>query len=383
MRKLIDLVEGYEGAFNTRGKTCEIFRNPTRKEFKELGGEIRAFLDGDDVLMWNAYGALHQEVRENLKLDKDAISLEIWSEGYGNGCLVMVTDNTRQTKWMHNPDIVSEITSNRGLRAMFDHISIEYFDQAIYGEWDDLADHGDIHDEDELELEEADKDPWAMSDEQWNLILKGHRTYNRTNRRSGEDRRKEDLGPPDGMPERRSGVDRRHDPEEIDEASGAHTPPEHEDGDEAHYDALKQTGFFGAQAAGCIAMARTTGRILVVLRSAGVEQPYTWGNVGGAHHADEQPAEAAERELYEETGYHGRCEMVPLMVFTKGTFRYCNFLALVDDEFVPVLGWEADDYKWVEFGHWPQPLHFGLQALFNDARSVAVIKSYESQGEKK
>lgn len=320
MRKFIDLVESFETAFKTsrayseQSKTCEIFRNPTRKEFGELGGEIRAFLVGDDVLMWNAFGALHGEVREQLKLDRDAISLEIWSEGYGNECLVQVTDNTQRTKWFHNPEIVDEIKGNAGLNRMFDGISIEYFDAAIYGDWDDLADHGDLEDE------------------------------------------------------------------ELEETSGAHTPPEHEDGDEDHYDALKKTGFFGAQAAGCIAMARTTGRILVVLRSAGVEQPHTWGNVGGAHHADEQPREAAERELYEETGYHGRCEMVPLMVFTKGTFRYCNFLALIDDEFVPVLGWEADDYKWVEFGVWPQPLHFGLQALFNDAQSVAVIKSYASQG---
>jgi 8-oxo-dGTP pyrophosphatase MutT (NUDIX family) len=256
--------------------------------------------------MWNAYGALHGEVREHLKLDADAISLEIWSEGYGNDCLVQVTDNTRHTKWFHNPEIVGEIKHNVGLQRMFDDISIEYFDSAIYGDWDHLAD------------------------------------------------------------------------DELVESSGAHTPPEYEDGDDAHYDALKQTGFFGEQAAGCIAMARTTGRILVVLRSAGVEQPHTWGNVGGAHHSDEQPREAAERELYEETGYHGRCETIPLMVFTKGSFRYCNFLALVDDEFVPVLGWEADDYKWVEFGDWPQPLHFGLQALFNDAASVDVIKSHIS-----
>ena len=320
MRKYIDIVESFEGAFNTRRayssqtKTCEVFRNPTRKEFSECGGEIRAFLVGDDVLMWNAFGALHGEVREHMKLDADAISLEIYSEGYGSECIAMVTDITRRTKWYHNPEIVDEIKSNSGLNRMFDHVSIEYFDEAIYGAWDDLADHGDIHDDDEDELQEA---------------------------------------------------------------SGNHTPPEYEDGDEAHYDALDRTGFFGEQAAGCIAMARTTGRILVVLRSQAVEQPFTWGNVGGAHHSDETPVHAAERELYEETGYHGRCEMIPLLVFTKGTFRYCNFLALVDDEFVPVLGWEADDYKWVEFGNWPQPLHFGLQALFNDAASVDVIKSYK------
>jgi 8-oxo-dGTP pyrophosphatase MutT (NUDIX family) len=160
---------------------------------------------------------------------------------------------------------------------------------------------------------------------------------------------------------------------------GSHTPPTYEDGDEAHYDALNKTGFFGAQGAGCIAMARTTGRVMLVLRSAAVEQPFTWGNCGGAHHASERPLDAARRELTEETGYTGAVQMVPLYVFKKDSFRYCNFLALVDDEFTPCLGWEADDFTWVELGKWPDPLHFGLQALFSDTRSMNLLNHYASQ----
>jgi 8-oxo-dGTP pyrophosphatase MutT (NUDIX family) len=161
----------------------------------------------------------------------------------------------------------------------------------------------------------------------------------------------------------------------INEANG-HVPPTYDADDEPHYDALDKTGFFGAQAAGCIPMAKSTGRVMIVLRSSEVEQPHTWGNLGGAHHADERPVDAAQRELHEETGFAGSAQMVPLYVFQSGTFRYCNFLAIVEDEFVPHLGWEADDYKWVDLGDWPQPLHFGLQALFNDANSVRVLNHY-------
>lgn len=157
----------------------------------------------------------------------------------------------------------------------------------------------------------------------------------------------------------------------------SHTPPENDPDDKEHYDALKQTGFFGAQAAGCIPMSRISGKILVVLRSASVEQSGTWGNVGGAHHANERPKDAALRELYEETGYSGRAEMVPLLLFKSGSFRYQNFLALVDDEFIPDLGWEADAFKWCHLDELPYPLHFGIEAVLNDKSSYEIISKYQ------
>lgn len=154
-------------------------------------------------------------------------------------------------------------------------------------------------------------------------------------------------------------------------------PPTYEDGDKDFYDTMEKTGFFGDQAAGAILLAKKTGRILLVLRSAKVLQPHTWGNVGGAHHADENPVDAAKREAHEETGYNGSMSLIPLLVFRKGNdFVYRNFLAVVEDEFVPNLGWEATDHRWCDFGDWPQPLHFGMEGLFDDAASVATIKKY-------
>lgn len=160
--------------------------------------------------------------------------------------------------------------------------------------------------------------------------------------------------------------------------SGDHTPPSYDPNDEAHYHALDKTGFFGNQAAGCLVMAMSTGRIMLVLRSSQVLESGTWGNLGGAHHADEQPVAAAERELHEETGYSGTARMVPLYVFRSGNFVYRNFLALVPDEFIPDLGWEADDYKWCEIDQWPQPLHFGPAAVFADEASIRTIRHYAS-----
>lgn len=138
----------------------------------------------------------------------------------------------------------------------------------------------------------------------------------------------------------------------------------------AHLEALARTGFWGAQAAGCIPFARTTGRMLFLKRSGDVQEPGTWGNPGGAHLSDEKPSEAALRELREETGYTGPIELVEMDPFEQGTFRYANYLALVPDEFTPTLNWESDAYQWANVENLPAPLHPGLEWVFAPAKAM-------------
>ena len=142
-----------------------------------------------------------------------------------------------------------------------------------------------------------------------------------------------------------------------------------------HSRALQQTGFWGRRGAGCLILARDTHRICIAHRSQKVEQPGTWGTWGGAIDADEDPAQAAQREVSEEAGYSGPMQMVPLYVFKhRSGFTYYNFLAIVDQEFEPRLDWETQGYSWVKFGQWPQPLHPGLKALLSDAASLDRIR---------
>jgi 8-oxo-dGTP pyrophosphatase MutT (NUDIX family) len=133
--------------------------------------------------------------------------------------------------------------------------------------------------------------------------------------------------------------------------------------EESHRKALEDTGFWGKQAAGAIIMAEDTKRFLVAHRSEYVEQPGTWGTWGGAMDEDETPEEAVRREVMEEAGATSLTGLYPLWMFSSGTFRYHNFLAVVPEEFNPELDWETQGYKWVEFGDWPEPLHFGLETL--------------------
>jgi len=137
--------------------------------------------------------------------------------------------------------------------------------------------------------------------------------------------------------------------------------------DDEHQETLGKTGFWGKQGAGSLVVAKKTGRYLLPLRSQHVEQPGTWGVWGGAIDSGEVPVEAARRELTEEAGYRGPIEMVPLVVFESGTFRYHNFLAVVEDEFEPTLNWETEKAQWFALDDFPQPLHYGLQYLLENS----------------
>jgi 8-oxo-dGTP pyrophosphatase MutT (NUDIX family) len=143
-----------------------------------------------------------------------------------------------------------------------------------------------------------------------------------------------------------------------------------------HFNDLDQTGFYGKRGAGCIFLAKDTGRLLLAHRSKDVLEPHTWGSWGGAiNPTGESPEDAVRREVQEETGFSGPIDLQPLLVFSSGTFKYFNFLAIVDHEFSPVLDWETQGYKWCEWGKWPSPLHFGLKSLFSDPASCAKIKA--------
>ena len=152
------------------------------------------------------------------------------------------------------------------------------------------------------------------------------------------------------------------------------------DPDDAHRETLLKTGFWGEQGAGCVIFAEDTKRFLIAHRSNEVEQPGTWGTWGGAVDKGSSLKDTIIKEIKEETGFEGKIkEIIPLYVFAKGSFKYHNFVVVVDKEFVPKLNWENKGYEWCLWGNWPSPLHFGLQALLKHTTSVATIKSLLSR----
>ena len=126
----------------------------------------------------------------------------------------------------------------------------------------------------------------------------------------------------------------------------------------------------GLGAAGCVFIAKDTGRILLAHRSGKCDfEPSTWGTWGGKIDEGETPMDAVVREIDEESGYNGEYKINPLWTFEDPEygFKYYNYLILVPYEFTPKLNWENDDSEWVEWGDWPEPMHFGLVALIKNA----------------
>lgn len=144
------------------------------------------------------------------------------------------------------------------------------------------------------------------------------------------------------------------------------------DNDREHDAALGETGFWGRRGAGCLFYARRTGRFLIGMRSDLVEQPYTWGTWGGAVDAGCTPEETVRREVWEEAGYEEAFELVHIHTYRHPSgFLYENYLAVVEDEFEPVLDEETADFLWVSEGRWPSPLHFGMVDLLSNVGSLS------------
>lgn len=128
--------------------------------------------------------------------------------------------------------------------------------------------------------------------------------------------------------------------------------------------------FWGNQGAGILLIAKDTGRLLLVLRSPEVNEPNTWGLPGGAIEDSENPSSAARREAREEVGFSGNLQLYPAYVFASKAFRYHNFVGVIDREFEPSLDWENSDAGWFDLKDLPSPLHFGVQALFQNSRDL-------------
>jgi len=134
--------------------------------------------------------------------------------------------------------------------------------------------------------------------------------------------------------------------------------------------------YWGKTAAGVMFYAERTGKIGLTLRSANVEQPGTYGVIGGAIDPDEDPKAAAARECEEEIGVYPD-HLETLDVFKDAEFKYTTFLARVPVEFsAKRLNWESDDFEWFSWDEIPwEDLHFGVEkTLSKEGVKAKLIK---------
>jgi 8-oxo-dGTP pyrophosphatase MutT (NUDIX family) len=148
-----------------------------------------------------------------------------------------------------------------------------------------------------------------------------------------------------------------------------------DENNKAHKAAQAISGFWGAAGAGSIFFARKTKRFLLAFRSKDCKEPHTWAVWGGAIDIGETPEQAVMREKWEEAGYEGDVILLLIYIFTAPGFTYHNFVSIIDDEFEPTLNWENETSGWFALDEFPEPLHFGLQAVLNDPEALAKLEA--------
>lgn len=139
---------------------------------------------------------------------------------------------------------------------------------------------------------------------------------------------------------------------------------------------------WGKVAAGVLPICKSTGRILIGMRSRHVFEPNTFSGFGGKvsepdddqedYHGEITPeliVYTAKNELEEETGYGDDIELIKTYVYRDGDFEYHNFWGIVPEEFEPELNWENDYAEWVTLSQLKKlrPKHFGLTDLLKNS----------------
>lgn len=126
--------------------------------------------------------------------------------------------------------------------------------------------------------------------------------------------------------------------------------------------------------------ASSTGRYLYLLRND-ARHPVTWGLPGGKIEKGETLLGGMERECVEELGFFPAYQqLMPLEKFTSadGKFEYNTWVCAVEDEFRPTLNHEHLGYAWLDYGHWPKPMHPGLWSTVNIEAVQSKIELVES-----
>ena len=135
---------------------------------------------------------------------------------------------------------------------------------------------------------------------------------------------------------------------------------------------------WGRQAAGVLFLCPTTGRVGLALRSEFVNEPHTYGLVGGAVDPGEEVRKAVSREVWEEIGCRlDPRKLVELHVHREAGFQYTTYLCVTKREFqVPPenLNWEADAFEWLDLADLPASIHPDL-AVFLPNLEVLICRA--------
>jgi 8-oxo-dGTP pyrophosphatase MutT (NUDIX family) len=137
------------------------------------------------------------------------------------------------------------------------------------------------------------------------------------------------------------------------------------------------------EGAGALFYCPDTERFLLMLRSDDEGQGNCWCGLGGGRdHVNgvPEPLETTvRRESFEEAALDPDTpyELVHVGVkYHDDGFRFHNYLALIDHEFLPIINHEHLSFQWCEWQDFPKNMHQGMMSVFNSPEGQAALKHY-------
>lgn len=131
----------------------------------------------------------------------------------------------------------------------------------------------------------------------------------------------------------------------------------------------------GKEGAGALFYCTDSGNFLYMLRS----DDDTWCGLGGMRDNMEPLETTVRREAFEEAGLPMEAEykLIPVTtVYHPNGFKFTNYLALIDEEFLPMINDEHRSFQWTDWRNSPQPLHPKMMEAFNSPDGQRVLHQY-------
>jgi 8-oxo-dGTP pyrophosphatase MutT (NUDIX family) len=131
----------------------------------------------------------------------------------------------------------------------------------------------------------------------------------------------------------------------------------------------------GKEGAGALFYCPETENFLLMLRS----DDNTWCGLGGMRDDMEPLETTVRREAFEEAGLamDAPYKLIPVTtVYHPNGFKFTNYLALIDEEFLPIINDEHRSFQWCRWQDFPKEMHPKMMEAFASPDGQKVLQHY-------
>lgn len=129
------------------------------------------------------------------------------------------------------------------------------------------------------------------------------------------------------------------------------------------------------EGAGALFYCPDTGNFLILLRS----DDNTWCGLGGGRDNMEPLETTVRREAFEEAALpmDAEYQLIPVTtVHHPNGFKFHNYLALIDEEFLPMINDEHRSFQWCAYQNFPSNMHPKMMEAFATPDGQRVLQQY-------